>query len=115
MFAYFSNKLVCKKHAMQVVFDYEGAEASFCFIIARQCSSAHHSTFNSSDDRVVRASASGAVDSGLIPSRVIPVTLKLAFTAFLLDVQHYRDSVENKTVSLLAPLRRALGGIPPSW
>ena len=42
---------------------------------------------NSSDGRVVRASASGAVDSGLIPSRVKPMTLKLVFTASLLDVQ----------------------------
>ena len=45
---------------------------------------------NSSDDPVVRASASEVVDSGLIPSRVIPMTLKLVFTASLLDVQHYR-------------------------
>ena len=40
------------------------------------------------DIRVVRASASGAVDSGLISSRVKPMTLKLVFTASLLDVQH---------------------------
>ena len=47
-------------------------------------------TFNSSDGRVVRASASGAVDLGLIPSRVKPTTLKLVFTATasLLDAQH---------------------------
>ena len=38
--------------------------------------------------RVVRASASGTVDSGFIPSRVIPITLKLVFTASLLDAQH---------------------------
>ena len=41
-----------------------------------------------SDGRVVRASASGAVDSGLTPSRVKPMTLKLVFTTSLLDVQH---------------------------
>ena len=41
---------------------------------------------NSSDDRVVRASASGAVD--FIPSRVTPMTLKLVFTAFRFDAQH---------------------------
>ena len=35
-----------------------------------------------------RASVSGAVDSGLIPSRVKPMTLKLVFTASRLDVQH---------------------------
>ena len=37
--------------------------------------------FNSSDGRVVKASASGAVDLGLIPSRVKPMNLKLVFTA----------------------------------
>ena len=36
-------------------------------------------TFDSSDGRVVRASASGALDLGLIPSQ---------FTASLLDAQH---------------------------
>ena len=39
----------------------------------------------SSDGRVVRTSVFGAVDSGLIPSRVKPMTLKLEFTASLLD------------------------------
>ena len=43
---------------------------------------------NSSDSGVVRASASEAVDSGLIPSLVKPMTLKLVFTASLLDTQH---------------------------
>ena len=43
---------------------------------------------NSSDGQVVRASASGDVDSGFIPSRVKPITLKLVFTASLLDAQH---------------------------
>ena len=37
----------------------------------------------SSGGRVVKAS--GAVDLGLIPSRVKPMTLKLVFTASLLD------------------------------
>ena len=41
---------------------------------------------NSSDVQVERASASGAVDSGLIPSRVKLMTLKLLFTTSLLDV-----------------------------
>ena len=40
---------------------------------------------------------------------------KLIFTAFLLDAQHKRDSVENKPASLLVvPLGKVLGGIPPS-
>ena len=43
---------------------------------------------NSSDGRVVRVPASGAVDLGFIPSRVKPMTLKLVFTASLLDAQH---------------------------
>ena len=44
--------------------------------------------FNSSDGRVVKVSTVGAVDSGLIPSRVKPMTLKVVFTASLLDAQH---------------------------
>ena len=43
---------------------------------------------NSSDGRVVRAFTSGAVDLGLIPSRVKPMTLKLVLTASLLDAEH---------------------------
>ena len=52
----------------------------------------------SSDDRVIRASASGAIDSGLILSRVKPLTLKLVFTASCLT---QKDSVEKKLASLL--------------
>ena len=74
-------------------------------------------TSNRSDDRVVKASTSGAVYLGLIPNRVKLMTLKLVFTASLMDVQHVvRDSVENKPASLLAvPLGKALSGISPSW
>ena len=43
---------------------------------------------NRSDGRVVIASASGAEDLGLNPSRVKLMALKLVFTAFLLDAQH---------------------------
>ena len=44
------------------------------------------------------------------------MTLKLVFTASLLDVQHLRDSVEIQPASLLVvPLGKALYGIPPSW
>ena len=65
---------------------------------------------------MVRAPASVAVDLGLIPSQVKPMTLKLVFTAPLLNAQHEKDSVENKPASLLVvPLGKALGGIPPSW
>ena len=61
-----------------------------------------------------RASASAPVVSGLIPSRVKLMTLKLVFTASLLDAQHHRDSVESKPASLLvAPSGKALSGIPP--
>ena len=45
-------------------------------------------SMNSSDGQVVRAFASRTADLGLIPSRVKPITLKLVFTAFLLDAQH---------------------------
>ena len=62
---------------------------------------------------MVRASASGAVDSRLIPSRVKAITLKLVFTASLLDAQHYRDCLKNKPASLLVvPLGKALSEIP---
>ena len=72
--------------------------------------------FNSSDNRVLRVSASGAVDSGLILSRVKPITLKLKFTTSLLDARHETDSMDNKPASLLVvPLGKALGGIFPSW
>ena len=42
-----------------------------------------------SDGRVITATptAFGSVDSGLIPTMVKPMTVKLAFTAFLLDAQ----------------------------
>ena len=42
---------------------------------------------NNSDGRVIRASASGAVNLGLIPSPVKSMTIKLVFTASLLDAQ----------------------------
>ena len=72
-------------------------------------------SFACSDNQVVRASASGAVDSGLISSPVKPTTLKLVFTASLLDAQHQRDRVENKPASLLiVPFGKALSLIPPS-
>ena len=41
------------------------------------------------------------------------MTVKLVFTASLLDAQHQRDSVKNKPASLLVvPLGKALSGIP---
>ena len=40
---------------------------------------------NSSDGRVVRASASAVVDWGLIPIRAKPMALKSVITIFLLD------------------------------
>ena len=72
--------------------------------------------YNSSNGRVVRASFSGAIDSGLIPSRVKLMTLKLLFAASLRDAQHQRDSVGNKPASLLVqPLGNALSDISQSW
>ena len=64
---------------------------------------------------MAKAFASGAVDLNLIPSRIKPMTLKLVFTASLLDAQH-RTSVKNKPASLLVvSLGKALSGILPSW
>ena len=59
--------------------------------------------------------AFGAVDSGLILSRVKPMTIKLVFTVSLLDAQHERDSVKNKPASLfVVPLGKAFSEICPS-
>ena len=44
--------------------------------------------FNSFDGRVVKASVSEAVNSGVITSLAKPMTLKLIFKASLLDAQH---------------------------
>ena len=64
---------------------------------------------------MVRASAFGAVDSGLITSRIKPMTLKLVFTASMLSAQQWKDSVENKPTSLLVVrFGKALSGIPLS-
>ena len=48
---------------------------------------------NSSDGRTLRASASAAVDLDLIPSRIKSMTLKLVFTASLLDAQYSQLSL----------------------
>ena len=62
------------------------------------------------------ASVSWAVDSGLIPSRVKPMTLNIGIHSFPAWRSALKDSVENKPASLLVvPLGKALGGIPPSW
>ena len=48
--------------------------------------------------RVDRASATEAVDSDSIPGRVKPKTIKLEFTAFLLDVQQPKGQCEASAV-----------------
>ena len=45
-----------------------------------------------------RASATEAVDTGSIPGRVKPKTIKLVFTAFLLDVQQSKGLCEASAV-----------------
>ena len=45
-----------------------------------------------------RASATEAVDSGSIPGRVQPKTIKLGFTASLLDVQQLKGQCEASAV-----------------
>ena len=63
---------------------------------------------------MARASASEAVDSGVVPSRVKPITF-LVFTASRLDAKHKRDSVEyHPVISLIVPLGKALSEITPS-
>ena len=52
-------------------------------------------SFKRSDGRMVEGSTSQAVDFGFIPGWVKPMTLKLVFTASMLDAQHQRESVEN--------------------
>ena len=68
---------------------------------------------------MVRATASGAVDLGLISSRVKPTTFKLVFTAFLLDAVGIKGTVwrtrKQAGSSIVVPLGKTLGGIPPSW
>ena len=56
-------------------------------------------------------SAFGGVRASFIPSRVKPMTLKLVCIASRLDVQHYRDSVENKPASLLVLPLSVFNGI----
>ena len=48
--------------------------------------------------RVDRASATDSVDSGSIPGRVKPKTLKLVFTASLLDVQQLKGQCKASAV-----------------
>ena len=61
---------------------------SFIFFLVGEMLRASSASGNRSSGRVVRASASGAVDLRLIPSRIKLMTLKLLFTASLLDDQH---------------------------
>ena len=62
-----------------------------------------------------KAPAYGVEYMGLIPNRVKLMTVKLVFTAYLLDVQHQRDSEENKLASLfVVPLGKTLIEIFPS-
>ena len=48
--------------------------------------------------RVNRASATETVDTGSIPGRVKPKTIKLVFTTSLLDVQQLKGECEASTV-----------------
>ena len=60
-----------------------------------------------------KSAASGAVDLGLIPSRVKQMTFEIGIYRF----SAWRSAVqwENKPASLLVPLGRALSEIPPPW
>ena len=48
--------------------------------------------------RVDRASATETVDSGSIPSRIKPKTMKIGIHSFLLDVQQLKEQCEASTV-----------------
>ena len=61
-----------------------GTSGIFNFKICWKMKHPNVPAFDSSDDPAVGASASGAVDASLIPSRVKPMALKLVFTASLL-------------------------------
>ena len=65
--------------------------------------------------RVITAFVSGAGDLSLISRLVQPMTIKLVFTASLLDAQHHRESVGDKSGGVLVPLEKAFGGIPSSY
>ena len=69
---------------------------------------------SSSDSRVARTSASGAVHLSLIPSLVKLVTLKLVFTASLLDALSIEATVwrTSRQVYLLCRWERHLAGFP---
>ena len=55
--------------------------SSFYFRLAREYSQQNKQLIYSSESRMVRSTASGAEDSGLIPIRVKPMTLQLVFTS----------------------------------
>ena len=57
-------------------------------------------------------SAPGAVDFGLIPSRVKTMTLKLVFIASLLAAQHKGTVSRTSRQVSVVPLGKALSGIP---
>ena len=61
---------------------------------------------------MVKASASGAVEFDLIPSRVKPMTIKLLFTAFLFETQHERKCAINMPANLFVPFEKHLAGFP---
>ena len=54
--------------------------------------------YHISDGRMIRASATGPVDSGFIPSRVKPMNLKWIFTASLLGAQNRTARLVNSSV-----------------
>ena len=61
---------------------------------------------------MVRASASPSVDLGFIPLvESLQKTLKIIFTASLLDARHLGEVVENKRL-LVVPLDKAINGTP---
>ena len=64
---------------------------------------------------MVSKSASQPIDLGLIPNQIIPNTLKMVFTASLLDTHNEENIAAKKPAgSFVESLQKAFNGIPPS-
>ena len=66
----------------------------------------HIIKFKSSDDRVDRVFAFVAVDAGLIPSRIEPITLKLVFTASSLNAQHLMRQCGEQAFKIICAVKK---------
>ena len=70
------------------------------YYLTNGCARQYSRKINSSDCRVVRAPAAGALDLGLIPSRVQPMTLKLVFLALKGNCEKQTGKFTSSTVGI---------------